>query len=92
MNYLNALRLVVYIRAIGPEPVWPNDNEDCETYLSRLEEQWAALVRELGESEVMWARATGLAAIQSLGLWEAADPFPTFSTKPNTSSQTCCEE
>jgi hypothetical protein len=89
MNYLNALRLVVYIRAIGPEPVWPNDNEDCKTYLGRLEEQWAALVQESGESEARLARATGLAAIQSLGLREAADPFPTLSSKPNTSSQPC---
>jgi len=92
MNYSAARRLVVYIRAIGPEPVWPNDAEDCKTYLSRLEEQWAALVQELGESEARWARATGLAAIQSLGLREAADPFPTLSPKPNTSSQTCYEE
>ena len=75
-----ARRFVVYIRALGAEPIEPAD-DNCKTYTRRLEEQYVALKRKLGELEAKRARETGQAAIRTLGLRVAATPFPTLSPK-----------
>ena len=77
-----ARRFVVYIRALGAEPVEPAD-DNCKTYTRRLEEQYVVLKRKLGELETKRAREAGrsrdpdagtarLAAIRRLA-YEAAD-------------------
>jgi hypothetical protein len=75
-----ARRFVVYIRALGAEPVEPAD-DNCKTYTRRLEEQYVVLKRKLGELETKRAREAVRTAIRTLGLRAAATPFPTLSPK-----------
>lgn len=76
MNKSLAMRLVVYIRAAGCEPVLPVKRDDWKTYAIRLQQQYQALCEQLCDSEKKSVRAIGRSAIKDLGLIEASDPFP----------------
>lgn len=78
MNKSLAMRLFVYIRAFGHEPVLPIISDDWRIYAERLQQHYQALCQEFGDSERKRARTIGRAAIRTLGLREASDPFPLY--------------
>ena len=79
MRDVLARRFVVYIRALGTEPLLPAD-DDCKNYTRRLEEQYVSLKRIAGQGALR-ALELARASIKELGLRAASTPFPILSPR-----------
>jgi len=78
MSRSQCQRLVVYIRAFGMEPIAPK-SPDYDAWLRNLQKQYEELRQQFPE-EVSRVRSAGRAAIRSLGLVAASEPWPSLFT------------